>query len=99
MRQLQEEWEKRARVSADVDVSYDVGKSTKAKPVRVEAIERGDCSPKQAALLIAMGVHPQTALACGKKKAGAMISSYKERGVQADWELVREWERHNGRIA
>lgn len=99
VRQLQEEWEKRARVSADVDVSYDVGKSTKAKPVRVEAIERGDCSPKQAALLIAMGVHPQTALACGKKKAGAMISSYKERGVQADWELVREWERHNGRIA
>lgn len=95
VKEMQEDYErqKRSRVSADVDVTYEVGKVSKAKPVKNDAIDRGDSSDKQVARCIALGVAPETALGYGRKQAAAVIGSYQKRGIEPDWSRVQAWRR------
>jgi superfamily II DNA or RNA helicase len=102
IKQLREEWdrerERRAAVSADVDVSYEIDRGQKMQPVALPKPFRGGCSPKQAALLIALGVTPETALGYSVKQAGAVMNSFKKRGVHPSWWRVSAWENKHGKI-
>lgn len=92
------ERERRAAVSAKVDVTYrlDHERGMRATATRAARMFRGDASIKQVQLLVAMGMTPSSALACHKKQAGLIISKWKKDGRKPDWKLVRQWERANG---
>lgn len=50
-------------------------------------------SEKQMRLLVALGVDPKKAARFGKRQAGAVIQSCKERNVPVNWGRVNRWER------
>lgn len=93
--EINQEIEKRAAVSANVDVHYEEedprkkqhGDKTTQKP------KRGTSTEKQVKLLVALGVKPKTALAYNKRQAGKVIDQYKKKEVVPDWRRVRRWER------
>lgn len=55
---------------------------------------KNPATKKQVNLLVAMGVKPETALTSSVKQAGSIISSYKKKGTQPDWNRLRAWERN-----
>lgn len=59
---------------------------------------RGDSTPKQVKLLIAMGVQPETALSYNKRQAGKVIHEYKEKGTNPVWRRLNDWERMGNRV-
>lgn len=95
------ERERRAALSAKVDVSYSLDNARASRAQRVGTIDkpyRGNASAKQVKLAIALGCSPSVALACSKRQAGAIISKYSANNAKPDWRNVNSWEKHNGKI-
>lgn len=91
------ERERRARLSAKVDAQFEIDDKRKTRPKSTQlALPRGDASDKMVNLLVAFGVHPNTAQSWGKRKAGMVIKSYKDKNATPDWTRVRRWERGKG---
>ena len=60
--------------------------------------KRGEASAKQVKLLIAFGVDPSTAASYGKRQAGSVITSYKNRGIEPTregWIRANRWGKSN----
>lgn len=95
------ERERRAALSAKVDVSYRLDNARASRERRVEPLgkpHRGNSSAAQVRLLIALGTSPLVALAYGKRQAGAVISSLKQKETVADWSNLKRWEREHGKV-
>ncbi len=95
------ERERRAALSAKVDVSYSLDNARASRAQRTGVIDkpyRGNASAKQVKLAIALGCSPSVALACSKRQAGAIISKYSQNDAKPDWSKVNRWERASGKI-
>ncbi len=95
------ERERRAALSAKVDVSYREDNARASRAQRTVAVDkpyRGNASAKQVKLAIALGCSPSVALACSKRQAGAIISKYTAKDIKPDWRNVNSWDKHNGKI-
>ncbi len=95
------ERERRAALSAKVEVSYREDNARASRERRAAVVDkpyRGNASAKQVKLAIALGCSPSVALACSKRQAGAIISKYAAKDIKPDWRNVNSWEKHNGKI-
>lgn len=95
------ERERRAALSAKVDVSFRLDNARASREMRAVPLskpKRGSSSAAQVKFLIALGCSPSVALDSSKRQAGAIISKYKSNGAEPDWRKLNRWERINGKI-
>lgn len=93
--------EKGARSAIHVDAELMVedvgfGRGLAQSAPRAVKPHRGTVTDPQLGLLVALGMSGDKAMGVDKRQAGAIIDSYKKKGVQPDWRRVGPWEHESG---